>query len=124
MTKLLLVAAGGALGALCRYGLSGFVHRFLPADYPFGTTAVNVLGCFLFGLVWILVDERYLIRAEGRIFLLVGFMGAFTTFSTYIFETGQLMSNFQWLYAGLNLTCQIILGFLALTLGMAAGRLF
>lgn len=124
MTKLLLVASGGALGALCRYGLSGFVHRFLPADYPFGTTAVNVLGCFLFGLVWIMADERYLIRAEGRIFLLAGFMGAFTTFSTYIFETGQLMRNFQWLYAGLNLTCQIILGFLALTLGMAAGRLF
>ena len=123
MTKFLLIGAGGALGALCRYGLSGFVHRFLPADYPFGTTAVNVLGCFLFGLVWVLADERVLIRAEGRIFLLVGFMGAFTTFSTYIFETGQLVRDLQWLYAGLNLTCQIVLGFLGLALGMAAGRL-
>lgn len=122
MTKLLLVAAGGALGALCRYGLSGFVHRFLPADYPFGTTAVNVLGCFLFGLVWVLADERYFIRAEVRIFLLVGFLGAFTTFSTYIFETGQLLRDFQWLYAALNLTGQIVLGFLALALGMAAGK--
>jgi len=124
LSKLLLVAAGGALGALCRYGLSGFVHRFLPADYPFGTTAVNVLGCFLFGLVWVLADERYFIRAEARVFLLVGFMGAFTTFSTYIFETGQLMRDFQWMYAALNLTCQIVLGFFALALGMAAGRFF
>lgn len=124
MNKFLLIAAGGALGAMARYGLAGFVHRFLPSDYPYGTTAVNALGCFLFGIVWTLADERLYIRTEVRIFLLVGFMGAFTTFSTYIFETAQLARDFQWLYAGVNLAGQIVLGFGALALGMAAGRYF
>jgi len=120
--KLALIAAGGALGALCRYGLAGFVHRFAPAGFPYGTSAVNILGCFLFGLVFTLADERLYIRPELRVFLLVGFMGAFTTFSTYIFETAQLARDFQWLAAGINLAAQIIIGFAALALGMAAGR--
>ncbi len=122
MNKLVLIAAGGALGALARYGLAGFVHRFVPADFPYGTAAVNVLGCFLFGLVFALADERMYIRPDLRVFLLVGFMGAFTTFSTYIFESAQLVRDFQWLLAGVNLSVQIVLGFGALFLGMAAGR--
>ena len=120
--KILLLALAGACGTLARYWLSGAVHGVLGRDFPWGTAVVNLLGCLLFGLVWVLADERQLIRAELRLVILVGFMGAFTTFSSLIFETGELLRGSQWLYAGLNLIGQNALGFAAFALGAALGR--
>lgn len=120
--KLLLIALAGSAGTLSRYWLSGAVQRLFGADFPFGTWAVNILGCLLFGLVWVLSEERFAFGGETRIIILVGFMGAFTTFSTYVFESQAMMADGQWLSLALNLAGQNVLGFAALYAGMLIGR--
>ena len=120
--KLLWLGAAGAAGTLCRYGLGGLVQRIHPSTFPWGTLAVNALGCFLFGLVWALAEERLLISGEGRLVVLIGFMGAFTTFSTFAFETGAMLRDAEWLLAGGNLLAHNVLGVLLFFLGVGAGR--
>lgn len=122
MLKIALIAMAGAFGTLCRYWLSGVVYDVLGRDFPWGTWAVNILGCFLFGLVWILSEERGFLSAQARILILTGFMGAFTTFSTFIFESGGILDDGQWLKLALNLGGQNLVGFMALYLGMGLGR--
>ena len=123
MQKLLWIGAGGALGALARYALSGWAQRFGGYDFPWGTVAVNALGCFLFGVIWSLAEDRLIVNSETRLFVLTGFLGAFTTFSTYLFETGALLRNTQWSSAALNLLGQNSIGLAGVFLGMALGRL-
>jgi CrcB protein len=101
LRRILLLALAGATGTLARYWLSGFVQRS-NLTFAWGTLAVNGLGCFLFGLVWALAEERLLISGETRIILLAGFMGAFTTFSTYMFETRQMLAASEWLLGATN----------------------
>jgi CrcB protein len=122
MLKIALIALAGAFGTLCRYWLSGVVYDVLGRDFPWGTWAVNILGCFLFGLVWILSEERGFLSAQARILILTGFMGAFTTFSTFIFESGGILNDGQWLKLALNLGGQNLVGFIALYLGTGLGR--
>ena len=123
MHKILLIALAGAAGTLCRYWLSGAVYAFMGRDFPWGTWAVNILGSFLFGLVWMLSEERGLISGQARIIILAGFMGAFTTFSTFIFESGEILRDAQWLKLALNLGGQNAVGFVALFLGSSLGRI-
>lgn len=101
--KLLGIAVAGALGTLARYGLSGLVQRVHQSTFPWGTFAVNSLGCLLFGVVWTLAEERLLISGETRIILLVGLMGGFTTFSSYAYETSALLRDAEWMLAAGNL---------------------
>lgn len=122
MHKLLMLAMAGALGTLARYWISGAVYGILGRGFPWGTAAVNLLGSLLFGLIWVMADERQLLGAEARLVILVGFMGAFTTFSSLIFETSELMREAQWTYAALNLVGQNILGFAAFAIGATIGR--
>jgi CrcB protein len=123
MHKLLMLAMAGALGTLARYWISGAVYGILGRGFPWGTAAVNLLGSLLFGLIWVMADERQLLRPETRLVILVGFMGAFTTFSTLIFETGELLRGAQWASAALNLAGQNILGLAAFAIGSTLGRL-
>jgi CrcB protein len=123
MTKLILIALAGACGTLCRYWVSGAAYDLLGRDFPWGTWAVNILGCFLFGLVAILAEERGLVSAQTRLLILTGFMGAFTTFSTFIFESGGLLNDGQWLKLALNVGGQNLVGFAALYLGIGLGRI-
>ena len=123
MHKILLIALAGAAGTLCRYWLSGAVYAFMGRDFPWGTWAVNILGSFLFGLVWIMSEERGLISGQARIIILAGFMGAFTTFSTFMFESGEILRDAQWLKLVLNLGGQNAVGFAALFLGTSLGRI-
>ncbi len=123
MTKLILIALAGACGTLCRYWVSGAAYDLLGRDFPWGTWAVNILGCFLFGLVAILAEERGLVSAQTRLLILTGFMGAFTTFSTFIFESGGLLHDGQWLKLALNVGGQTLVGFAALYLGIGLGRI-
>ncbi len=123
MHKILLIALAGAAGTLCRYWLSGAVYAFAGRDFPWGTWAVNILGSFLFGLVWILSEERGLVSGQARIIILAGFMGAFTTFSTFMFESGEILRDAQWLKLMLNLGGQNVVGFAALFLGTSLGRI-
>jgi CrcB protein len=120
--KILYIALAGTVGTLVRYWLSGAVYKAFGAALPWGTWAVNILGCFLFGLVWVLAEERYLISGETRTIILVGFMGAFTTFSTYLFESSQLVFDAQWGRLVVNLIGQNLVGFAGLVLGMFLGR--
>ena len=120
--RIVLLAAAGAVGTLARYWLSGAVQRISSTTFPWGTLAVNGLGCFLFGLVWALADERLLISGHTRLILLVGFMGAFTTFSTYMFETRQMLATSEWLFGFANFAVENIAGIALLLLGMALGR--
>ncbi|MCY2928392.1 MAG: CrcB family protein [Planctomycetota bacterium] len=121
--KLLLLFLAGGAGTLARYGLDGLVQRLSGAtSFPWGIAAVNLLGCFLFGLVGAMAAERGLISAEARLILLVGFMGAFTTFSTLIGETGGFLGDGQWFYAAANFGLQSAGGLILYFLGLAAGR--
>jgi len=121
--KLFLITVAGALGTLSRYSLAGFVHRFMGASFPWGTLVVNFTGCFFAGLLWTLFESRWPVSGETRIVVLLGFFGAFTTFSAFILETGQLVRSAEWFYAGANVFGQMGLGFLALFAGVTLARL-
>ena len=123
LEKLGLIALAGAMGTLSRYWISGAVYDLLGRGFPWGTAVVNILGCFLFGLVWEAGADRMLLRTESRTVLLTGFMGAFTTFSTFIFESGNLLEDGRYLALFANLGFQTLLGFAALFAGLALGRL-
>ena len=122
LQRILLLAGTGAAGTLARYWLAGAVQQSSGTAFPWGTLAVNGLGCFLFGIVWTLADERFLISGQSRLILLVGFMGAFTTFSTYVFETRQMLAASEWLLAAVNFTLENVTGFAMLLLGVTVGR--
>ena len=122
ITKLAWLAGAGALGTLARYGLAGLVQRLHQSEFPWGTLAVNALGCFAFGIVWTLAEERLVIGGETRAILLIGFMGAFTTFSTYAFETSAMLRDAEWMLAAANALAQNVLGVVAFFLGVALGR--
>ena len=114
MTKYLLVAAGGALGAMARYALSGWVSDATTGRFPYGTLAVNLIGCFIIGFFLTLALERFSWSAELRVFVTVGFLGAFTTFSTFSYETVELLRGGIYLTACLNMGANL-LGCLAAT---------
>lgn len=121
--KLALLSIAGAMGTLSRYGLTGLVHRINGVSFPWGTVVVNLTGCFFAGFLWTLFENRWALSGEARITVLVGFMGAFTTFSAFILETGQLLRSAEWLYAAGNLLLQNSLGLVALFLGILLGRM-
>ncbi len=121
--RILLLSIAGTAGTLARYWLSGAVQRIANPGFPWGTLAVNGVGCFLFGFVWTLAEERLLISGETRLILLIGFMGAFTTFSTYMFETRQLLASSEILLASSNFVAENVFGLILLIAGSALGRL-
>lgn len=123
LLKICLIGLAGALGSLARYGLTGLVHRFDGASFPWGTVAVNLTGCFLAGLAWTLFENRWPVSGEFRTVVLVGFMGAFTTFSSLILESSELFRAAEWGYAAGNLVLQNGAGFLALLAGAALARM-
>ena len=123
LTKILLIAASGAVGTLARFGLSGLVQTAYKGNLPLGTFVVNIIGCLLFGFIWTISEEKLTITSEARLIILVGFMGAFTTFSTFAFETTTLIRDSEWLLAAGNILAQNIIGILFLFIGIALGRL-
>ncbi len=124
LQRVVLIGLADALGTLARYELGGMVQRFSGGDLPWGTLFVNVLGCFLFGMVWTLSDERLVISEETRIIMLGGFMGAFTTFSTFIFDTGGFLRHEQYALATGNMLIQVLVGLLSFFGGVIVGRWF
>jgi len=116
--KLLMIAIGGASGAMARYGVSHLAHRWWGSAFPWGTFTVNMLGCFFFGLIAGTAQERAWISPNARMLLLTGFMGAFTTFSTYAFESSGLLRDAQWLPAAANLLGQTALGLFLVIAGL------
>ena len=114
------VGSGGFIGALARYGLSGLVHRQAPlATFPYGTLAVNLLGCLVIGLLAGLAESRQLFGPQFRMFALIGVLGGFTTFSTFGYETFAMLRDDEHLRAAANVGLHVILGLALVWLGYA-----
>ena len=122
--KYLLIGIGGAVGAAGRYLLQGLVYQYTGASFPYGTLVVNVLGCFLIGLIMELNAERFLIDAQLRLFIAVGILGGFTTFSSFSYETFELLRDGELLRASFNVIGSIIAGLAAVWLGFVTARIF
>jgi CrcB protein len=122
MQKWLILALSGSLGTIARYVLAGFVYRVAGTDFPYGTLVVNFAGCFFIGFMTSLSEHKFLLGPNARLFLLIGFCGAFTTFSTFIFETANLMKDGQTLRAFWNVMLSVIVGFFIFRLGVLCGE--
>lgn len=116
------IAAGGACGAVLRYWTQTGVHAVLGREFPWGTLVANVVGSLLMGLLAVLMLERFSVSEEWRAMLLIGVLGAFTTFSTFSFETLALLEQGAWVRAGLNVAASVVLCLLAVGAGAFIGR--
>ncbi len=123
MTDVLLVGAGGFIGAASRYGVLLGVGRLLgqPA-FPWGVLAANVLGSLIIGMLVGLAETRQLFSPEARLFLFIGILGGFTTFSSISNDTFMLLRNAEYLSAAGNVLLSVVLGLAAVALGYAAAR--
>lgn len=120
MTKLLLIGAGGFIGSVCRYLLSGLVQGLSRSiSFPFGTFAVNLAGCFFIGLFAHLSESRGFLSDSSRAFVFVGLLGGFTTFSAFSSETFNLLRDGETSLAFLNILGQVALCLLSVWLGRA-----
>jgi CrcB protein len=123
IAQLLLVGAGGFAGSILRYGVSGLVHRLLPmSTFPWGTMSVNATGSLLIGLLGGLADTRQILTPEARLFMFIGLLGGFTTFSTFSYETLVLMRDGEHLRAASNVMGTIVICLLAVWAGYGLGR--
>jgi CrcB protein len=113
----LIIGVGGFIGAIARYVLAVWIGERWGRSFPLGTLIINVSGSFLIGLLMVLFTERFLINPQWRLLLVVGFLGAYTTFSTFEYETGALLTDGEWLLAMLNVVLSVLVGFIALKLG-------
>lgn len=115
--KLLLVGAGGFVGAVLRYSISGWVHRFYGGVFPLGILVVNVLGCLVIGILMGLLEQRQLLSPNARLFWMMGLLGALTTFSTFGYDTFELLREKSIWLGGVNVVSNVILGLLAVWIG-------
>jgi len=120
---LLLVGAGGFTGAITRYLVDGWVSTASGASFPWGTLVVNVTGSFMLGLLFAASVERGVLPAAIRAPVLIGFIGAYTTFSTLTLETWRLVEEGSYVAAVGNLGGSMLLGIVAVVAGLAIGRL-
>ncbi len=116
--SVLFVALGGALGSVCRYLLSIWTQSATQSiDFPYGTLAVNLIGCFVIGILAQLAETRSAFSSESRVFLFVGVLGGFTTFSSFGNETINLLKDGEMLNALANIAANVILGLTLVWLG-------
>jgi len=122
MMQLLFIALGGAIGAVLRFVVSNAVYASAGRDFPYGTLTVNVVGSLLMGVLYVLLVERFAMAGEWRAFLLVGLLGAFTTFSTFSIETLTLIENGAHARALANMLLSVMLCVFATWAGVVAAR--
>ena len=118
-----LVFLGGGIGAVTRYALQGLVYRFLPATFPYGTLAVNIVGSFLIGFLMSFFEERFLVTPALRMFLTVGVLGGFTTFSSFSYETVMLLRTGSYGLGLANVLASVGICLGATLIGMIVGKL-
>jgi CrcB protein len=117
-----LIAAGGAAGALARYLVAASIQSRFPSAFPWGTFIVNISGCLVMGLVASMVLDRVSAPVSLRFFLAVGFLGAYTTFSTFELETFRAVAARDYFVGGLNIVGSVVAGYCALVAGVVLGR--
>jgi CrcB protein len=117
MMNIVIIGIGGALGAVSRYAVALWIGQRWGRSFPLGTLMINVSGSFLIGLFMTLMSERFTENPQWRLLLVVGFLGAYTTFSTFEYETGALLKDGEWAFAMLNIVLSVVIGFIALKLG-------
>lgn len=122
MNNLLAIAIGGSLGAVMRYLTSTSVYRLFGQDFPYGTLTVNIVGSLLMGFISILLLERFMLADYWRAIIIIGFLGAFTTFSTFSMETFNLIESGEIAKAFINMFISVILCLTATWVGVLAGR--
>ncbi len=122
MVKFLNLIIGGAAGTIARYFLAGVVYKFSGTSFPYGTLVVNLSGCFILGLLAALSDKKFIFGPDARVLLMIGFCGAFTTFSTFIFETDNLVRSGQVIRAFSNILASVIFGYILFRVGSFIGE--
>ena len=119
---ILLVGAGGFFGAISRYLVDGWVSQLTGGRFPWGTLVINLSGSFVLGLLFALAVERVSLPSSIRPPILIGFIGAYTTFSTLTLETWRLVEDGSWALAAANIAGSMLLGIVAVVAGLALGR--
>ena len=118
MAKWLYLITGGVLGTLARHIVSTLVYQRAAHDFPYGTLAVNMAGCFLVGFFDVIIEKKFSMGPQMRILLMAGFCGAFTTFSTFMLETGNLLKEGEMFRALANVLVSVLLGFIVFRFGI------
>lgn len=124
MVNYAVVFVGGGIGAALRYWLTGGVYRFVGADFPYGTLLVNILGCFLIGFMMTFFEERFSVQPTLRVFLTIGVLGGFTTFSTFSYETIALIKEGNALWGTANVVYSVLTCLGGCWIGSVIGKLF
>jgi CrcB protein len=119
----IIVGIGGFVGAIVRYALAVWIGQAWGRAFPLGTFIINVSGSFLIGLLMTLFTERYSFDPAWRLLFVVGFLGAYTTFSTFEYETGKLINDSEWLFAAMNVVLSVTAGFVALKFGEVLAKI-
>ncbi|SVE55770.1 uncharacterized protein METZ01_LOCUS508624 [marine metagenome] len=122
MLQVLLIGCGGFIGTIARYGVARMAYRLLGASFPYGTLTVNILGCLLIGFVFIAAEERDMIARSTRLFLTIGILGGFTTFSSFGYETLTLLRLGNIFPAALYVFASVVTGLAAVWLGGVLAR--
>lgn len=122
MSKLFLIGLAGFIGTVSRYLLSGVIAKRYGETFPMGTLIVNLIGCFLVGLLFYLLEERFLVNQTARTVILIGFLGGFTTFSSYGLQTFTLLQDGEFGFAVLNITVSNLVGLLLVWAGYTLAR--
>ncbi len=117
------IGMGGFIGAVSRYWVSGLAQKFSDR-YPLGTLSVNLLGSFILGFLATLFLEKVIVSQELRLFVLVGLLGAFTTYSTFSMETLNLIRSGEWLFAGFNILANVLGTLIAVWAGVGIAKLW
>jgi len=118
MSKYVELVIGGSIGTIARYTVAGLVYNIFGTTFPYGTLMVNLSGCFIIGVLSTLAEEKFLLGSSVRVMLMMGFCGAYTTFSTLIFETNNLVQDGEMMRAFLNLFISVLAGFIIFRAGV------
>ena len=116
--SLILIGIGSCIGGISRYLTQQYVQKYYPSSIPLGTLSVNIIGCFLIGIIYALADRGNILSPAMRLFLATGFCGGYTTFSSFAYENISLMREGDFFYTGLYIMLSMVIGFAAVYLGI------
>ncbi len=121
--SLLLVAIGSCIGGVSRFLCQQFVQKHFPSSIPLGTLSVNIIGCFIIGVIYGLANKNDILSPELRMFIATGFCGGYTTFSSFAYENISLIQEGEFYYTGLYILLSLIIGFAAVYAGILVTKL-